>query len=179
MPTRQAHLHRLVSAALLSALCYAATRIIQIPAPMGGYVNLGDCIVLLSGWMLGPWWGFLAAGVGSMLADLLSGYAYYAPATFLIKGAMALLAALLFPPFKKLLRRSLPTRAVCALVCEAVMAAGYFGYAVLLSGSVPGSIATLPSNLIQGAFGVLTSILLAALLERTPLLRPTGLSSRN
>ena len=59
------------------------------------------------------------------------------------------------------------------------MAAGYFGYAVLLSGSVPGSIATLPSNLIQGAFGVLTSILLAALLERTPLLRPTGLSSRN
>ena len=112
MPTRQAHLRRLVSAALLSALCYAATRIIQIPAPMGGYVNLGDCIVLLSGWMLGPWWGFLAAGAGSMLADLLSGYAYYAPATFLIKGAMALLAALLFPPFKKLLRRSLPTRAV-------------------------------------------------------------------
>ncbi len=87
----------MVFCALLAALCYVATRVIQIPSPMSGYVNLGDSLVLLSGWMLGPWWGFCAAGIGSMLADVLSGYAYYAPATFLIKGVMALLAAVLFP----------------------------------------------------------------------------------
>ena len=51
---------------------------------MQGYVNLGDCAVPLSAWILGPVYGGVAAGVGSMLADLLSGYAHYAPGTFLI-----------------------------------------------------------------------------------------------
>ena len=27
--------------------------VVQIPSPMNGYVNLGDCFVLLSGWLLG------------------------------------------------------------------------------------------------------------------------------
>ena len=39
-----------------------------------------------------PLYGFLAAGLGSALADIFSGYAIYAPATFLIKGLMVLAA---------------------------------------------------------------------------------------
>lgn len=56
---------------------------------MNGFVNLGDCFVLLSGWLLGPWWGGAAGGIGSMLADLLLGYGHYAPGTLIIKGLMA------------------------------------------------------------------------------------------
>mgnify|MGYP004671995547 CR=1 FL=1 len=41
---------KLVFSALMAALVYAATMMIQIPSPMNGYVNLGDCFVLLSGW---------------------------------------------------------------------------------------------------------------------------------
>ena len=37
-----------------------------------------------------------AAGIGSMMADLFSGYAVYAPATFVIKALMALAAYLLY-----------------------------------------------------------------------------------
>ena len=48
-------IHRLVYAALLAALVCAATMVIQIPSPTGGYVNAGDGFVLLSGWLLGPW----------------------------------------------------------------------------------------------------------------------------
>lgn len=70
--------------------------VVRIPSPMNGYVNLGDCFVLLSGWLLGPWYGGAAAGIGSMLTDLLSGYGYYAPGTFVIKGLDALVAALIF-----------------------------------------------------------------------------------
>ena len=62
---------KLVLSALMAALVYVATSIIQIPSPMSGYVNLGDCFVLLSGWLLGPWYGGAAAGIGSMLVDLL------------------------------------------------------------------------------------------------------------
>ena len=87
---------KLVVSALMAALTYVATMVVQIPSPMNGYVNLGDCFVLLSGWLLGPWYGGAAAGIGSMLTDLLSGYGYYAPGTFVIKGLDALVAALIF-----------------------------------------------------------------------------------
>ena len=48
---------KLVVSALMAALTYVATMVVQIPSPMNGYVNLGDCFVLLSGWLLGPWYG--------------------------------------------------------------------------------------------------------------------------
>ncbi len=82
-------------AAMFAALCCVATLVIQIPSPMNGYVNLGDCFVLLGAVYLGPVWGFLAGGVGSMFADIISGYAHYAPGTFLIKGLMALACVLI------------------------------------------------------------------------------------
>ena len=65
-------LRKLVLAALFAALCTVMTMVIQVPSPMQGYVNLGDCAVLLSAWVLGPWYGGAAAGLGSMLADLLA-----------------------------------------------------------------------------------------------------------
>ncbi len=49
------------------------------PPLTGGYVHPGDGMVLLSGWLLGPWWGGAAAGIGSMLVDLLGGYASVVP----------------------------------------------------------------------------------------------------
>ena len=64
-------IRKLVLAALLAALVCVATMVVQIPSPMQGYVNLGDCFVLLSGWLLGPGYGAAAAGIGSMLVDLL------------------------------------------------------------------------------------------------------------
>ena len=65
----------MVMAAVMAALTYVATTVIKIPAPTGGYVHIGDGLVLLCGWILGPWWGGAAAGIGSMLVDLLGGAA--------------------------------------------------------------------------------------------------------
>lgn len=64
---RDANIKKLVLAALMAALTYVATSIVQIPSPMQGYVNLGDCIVLLSGWILGPWWGAAASIPGNLV----------------------------------------------------------------------------------------------------------------
>ena len=83
---------KLVMASLMTALTCVATMVIKIPSPLKGYINLGDCMVLAAGWMLSPAYAFLAAGLGSALADVFSGYVLYAPATFLIKGCMALIA---------------------------------------------------------------------------------------
>ena len=58
-------IRKLVMAALFAALCTVMTMVIQVPSPMQGYVNLGDCAVLLSAWVLGPLYGGAAAGTGS------------------------------------------------------------------------------------------------------------------
>ena len=155
----------MVLAAVLAALACVATMVVQIPSPMNGYVNLGDCFVLLSGWLLGPWWGAAAGGIGSMLADLLLGYGHYAPGTLVIKGLMALAAALLY----KALGKNTAASLVSGLVGEVIMVAGYFGYAALLLGKGIGAAASVPGNLVQGAVGLVAGFLLLQVARRTHL----------
>ena len=40
---------QLATASLIAALVCVATMIIKIPSPLKGYINLGDCVVLLAG----------------------------------------------------------------------------------------------------------------------------------
>ena len=163
-------IRKLVMAALFAALCTVMTMVIQVPSPMQGYVNLGACAVLLSAWVLGPLYGGAAAGTGSMLADILSGYAHYAPGTFLIKLAMAAAAALIF---RALQRPSIPlpaAQAVSGIAAEAIMTAGYFGYASLLLGRGLAAAASVPGNLIQGAFGLTAAATVYVLLDRSRVL---------
>ena len=82
--------NKLVLTALMVCLVLLATYIIKIPSPFTqGYVHLGDTMIFLSVLLLGKKGGAAAAGLGSALADLLGGYAAYAPWTFLIKALMA------------------------------------------------------------------------------------------
>ena len=156
-------IRKLVLAALFAALCTVMTLVIQIPSPMQGYVNLGDCAVLLSAWVLGPVYGGVAAGTGSMLADLLSGYAHYAPGTLVIKALDAIVAALIV----KALGRKPYAYAVGGLVGEIIMVVGYFGYAALLLGKGIGAAASIPGNLVQGAMGLVIGLVLFVLLKRS------------
>ena len=153
----------MVTAAVLAALSCVATMVVQIPSPMNGYVNLGDCFVLLSGWLLGPWWGGAAGGIGSMLADLLLGYGHYAPGTLVIKALDAIVAALIV----KALGRKPYAYAVGGLVGEIIMVVGYFGYAALLLGKGIGAAASIPGNLVQGAMGLVIGLVLFVLLKRS------------
>ncbi len=52
----------------------------------GGYFNIGDAAVILAGLYLGPRSGFLVGGLGSAFADLITGYWFFAPLTFIAKG---------------------------------------------------------------------------------------------
>lgn len=105
----------LAFAAVFAALCFTGTFVIVIPLPYG-YFNAGDVFVLLAGWCLGPVYG-AAAAVGSSLADVLSGFALYAPATFVIKGADALVAWAVYRAIRRLIsaeRLDFLPRAPCA-----------------------------------------------------------------
>ncbi len=145
---------KLVSAAMLSALCCVATAVIKLPSPIGGYVNLGDCMVLLAGWMLSPLYGFLAAGIGSALADIFLGYALYAPATFCIKGLMAIFVSGMG---KK--------RISGGLFAELFMVLGYYVFEGFLYG-FGASIINIPANAVQGVIGLVLGLLLIKGLEK-------------
>ena len=162
-------IRKLVLAALLAALVCVATMVVQIPSPMQGYVNLGDCFVLLSGWLLGPWYGFFAAGIGSGLADLLAGYAHYVPGTFIIKGLVALVAALLLRPMLKTGEKIPFWRlALIELPSEVIMVAGYFGYKALILDKGLAAAASIPNNLVQAAVGIVLSVVLYTALAKVP-----------
>ena len=149
---------KLVMAAMLAALTCVATMIVKVPSPMKGYLNLGDCVVLLAGWMLSPIYGFAAAGIGSAFADLFSGYVIYAPATFLIKGLMALIACYGFRFLYKAVG-NLPARIVSGLVAEAMMVLGYLVFEGCLYGFGP-SLVNVPANAVQGAAGLILGCVL-------------------
>ena len=162
---------RIVISALLAALACVATMIIKIPTPLNGYVNLGDCVVLLSGWLLSPGYGFLAAGLGSALADLFSGYAAYAPATFIIKGAMALVAFYCLRLMSKRIGR-LVSQIIGAVLAELVMVAGYFVFEGFLYGFAP-SVVNIPANAVQGIAGIIIGIVFVKIFDK---IYPGGLA---
>jgi uncharacterized membrane protein len=60
-----------------------------------GFFNIGESMVFLSALLFGPYVGAFAGGVGSMLADLLLGYPFYAPATLVIKACEGYVVGLL------------------------------------------------------------------------------------
>ena len=155
---------KIVVASLMAALTCVATMIIKIPSPLEGYLNLGDCVVLVAGWMLSPVYGFLAAGLGSALADLLSGYALYAPATFVIKGLMALAV---FAVYKLLQKRvgKFAARLIGGVTAELLMIAGYFVFEGFLYGFGP-SVVNIPANAVQGVAGIIVGLLLIKVFEK-------------
>ena len=151
---KQTKLRTLILAAMFAALTCVATMIIHIPSPIGGYFNLGDCMVLLSAFVLGPVWGTAAGGIGSALADVICGYFIYAPGTLVIKALMAL------PPSGSLLG---------SVAAEIIMVVGYFLYELPLFGYAPSLESAVTTNLPQAAVGLVAGMALFTLLDRTHL----------
>lgn len=158
----------MVTAAVLAALTCVATMVVQIPMPLTkGYVNLGDVMVLTSVWLIGSPWGVAAAGIGSAMAYLLTGYAYYAPATLIIKALMAVAAFYIAKCFMNgSYFKSLVGKVIGGTVAEIIMVAGYFVYAIILYGNVATAAAGIFGNAIQGAVGLIAGVLLTVALEK-------------
>ena len=152
-------LKKLVVSALLASFVCVATMIIQIPNGIGGYFNLGDCIVLLCGWLLGPVYGALAAGIGSMLADVFSAYVVYAPATFVIKALMAVVAHFT-------LKKGTVRVIISGLLAEIVMLLGYFIFEGAFLYNFGTAAAALVANSLQGIAGVISAVLLKEFIDR-------------
>ncbi|MCR5211984.1 MAG: ECF transporter S component [Lachnospiraceae bacterium] len=167
MDENKSRIQGIVMTSVFAALTFAATFLIKIPLPaVNGYVHPGDAIVVLSGLMLGGKKGFLAAGIGSALADLLGGYVIYAPVTFFIKGFAALLAAVLFKALmKKLSKHSVAAALIAGSADIILVPGGYFIFSSILYGTAAALISIVP-DLFQALFGLFVATILYPILRR-------------
>lgn len=151
---------KLVKAGLLCALVTVLTIFVQMPIPAiaGAYINGGDAGVYLAAFLLGGPWGAAVAGVGSAIADMALGSMVYAPATLVIKAAMAFFAARIYHGGGKF------SRILAPLAGSAIMIAGYFLYESVLFG--PGAAtASVLFNLIQAGGGTLAAYIATRALD--------------
>lgn len=151
---------KLVTAALMAALTCVATYAIHIPSP-AGYIHPGDGFVLLSGIILGPIYGPLAAGIGSLLADLIAAYPQYALATLIIKALTAALAAFIYRKGK------LSSVILAGVLGSFIVTPGYFIYDSFLYG-LAAALEQSPLNGIQNLLGIAVAALLFPLIIRIP-----------
>ena len=160
------NIRKIVLAALLAALTAVATMIIRIPTPTQGYIHLGDGMVLICGILLGPGLGALAAGIGSMMADLIGGYMAWVPGT-------ALLGGWLYHHMAGKGMNTLTRVVLCGIPAEIIMVLGYFVYEVgmeVVMGSSMGAAAAavvlgVPMNIVQGIAGIIVGAVLLPVLS--------------
>lgn len=179
--SKENKIKREVFAALMAALTFVGTFIITIPTPTMGYAHVGDAFVLLSGLLLGPVIGGLAAGIGSALSDLCLGYTIYVVPTFLIKFVTAAIAGSTLGVVRKTYGKKffLPLLFLFQMLAELNMVAGYFLFSAIKypilnmnwsrSGLLSGiSIAALsvPFNALQALIGAALATLLYPLFKK-------------
>ena len=158
--TNHEKIRRIVLTGLFAAFITVAT-LASFPLPGKGYANLGDAFIIVTSLLLPAGYGFLAAGIGSALADLILGYAVFAPGPFVIKGLMAL--AVYFIASK---RKNLLFVILGAIVAELIMIGGYLLYGGALFGFA-GALEDLLGNVVQGAIGIVLGVTAHTVLEKT------------
>lgn len=164
----------LATTAVMTALVLGLTLVRIAVTPINGYVHLGDIAIFFTSFAFGPWAGLVAGGLGTGLADVVSGYAIFAPLSLVVHGLQGLVAGWIV--------RRRPTSAGLALGVLAggvILVAGYFiGEAVVpVFGGPALALSEVPFNAVQAAFGSLGAVVYAAVARAYPRLRQTGTQS--
>ena len=150
----------LVTTGLMLALTTVATMFLKIPVG-AGYIHLGDVLVLLAARLLPRRNALLSAGIGAALADLLGGFAAWAPFTLVVKAGMVLLVDALPPEGGK-------GRRYAGLILAGVWTVvGYYLAEGLLYANWVAPLIGVPFNALQVAVGaVLSGLLYRSLKDR-------------
>lgn len=156
------NIRKLTLCAMLTAVVAVGTAAIAIPIPFtGGYINLGDGIILAIAYLLGAPYAMIAGGIGSALADVFAGYAQWAPFTLIIKGLMGYTAARIFIRGGK--PYSLRSWAA-VIVAELIMIGGYYLAGIVFTSPLI-SLQSIPANCVQAIGGGAVYFVLAVSME--------------
>ena len=141
-----------------------------IRIPLGdSKISVSNAVCVLCGLILGPSSGFLSAGLGNFLYDIFTGYGYESLITFVSKGAIALVVALITGSMRKrekMERRDYPRLFLASVLAALTYVLLYmlktfiFGLTVnglTLEGTFAKMGAKLPASLINAVFAAVVS----------------------
>ncbi|MFW5715087.1 MAG: ECF transporter S component [bacterium] len=164
---------RIATLAILIAVTALFTYVVRIPvAPTRGYINFGDVAIFFTAILFGPITAFITGGVGTALADLLAGYAQWAPFSFLAHGLQGLGIGLIIKAARKMRTHSdaeqdeLPQKpGFVSLLIAFVVGTLIMGGIYFLTGGImvgfAAAAAEIPGNILQNIVGILIGTPLA------------------
>lgn len=147
--------------AILAALVAVVTNFIKVPTPAtGGYINIGDTMVMFSAMVFGPVVGVFAGGVGSALGDIMGGFPGWAPITLVVKGLEGLAIGYIA-------RNSddVSTLVIAGIIGGLIMVSGYFAFEAYMFG-VPAALEEVPGNTVQAITGIIVGVGLATVIKK-------------
>ena len=132
--------------AVFIALVFVFTMLVNIKWPFGngGLVHLGNVPLFVCSIMLGKRAGAIAGAIGMSLFDIFSGWAMWAPFTFVIVGLMGYVVGLITEN-----RRTMVWYLVSMIAALVIKLIGYFFTEWILYGNPLAALQSVPGNIIQ------------------------------
>ena len=154
---------KLALTSLMTALILTATIAIRIPIPLTqGYIHLGDAMVYFGVIVLGRRNASIAAGLGSALADILGGFAVWAPWSLVIKAGMAFIAGSVMQRTGSDHKFDIHGKIIGMAAGGLFMTAGYFAAEAVMYGNPAVALIGIPWNIAQFTAGTAISLMLSA-----------------
>lgn len=150
--------------AVFAAATWIGTMFVAIPFGPG-FLNFGEIVIYTAAFLFGGIVGAIAGGIGAAAADVLLGFAFFAPITFIVKGLEGFVVG-------QLAGESVQSKAIAVAIGAPIMIVGYFLAVAYLEG-IPVAIAReLPIDILQAVVGfAIATPLATALQDRLPQLR--------
>ncbi len=159
----------MVLSALLISFVFIATKFINVRLPIsinGGLIHFGNVMLFAAAIVFGPRKGAVAGAFGMGLFDIVSGWAAWAPFTFIIRGVMGYIIGYTANSNNRN-GNSLLWNLAGILIAGVWMLAGYYVAEIIITGNYIAPVTSIPGNLIQIAFGALIGLPLAKALKKT------------
>lgn len=167
MIVKNTKLRKMTYTAMFTAIVFLLTTLVQIPMPLGGgYINLGEAGIYICAVMCGPFSGAFAGGVGAALADISTGYAFWALPTLIIKCVEGLIVG-------KFAQNT--SKYICAktnlgmVIAGIVMIFAYFcaRFIVVAGNTVQASVFAAGMNVFQIAAGIIVANIVLAAFDKS------------
>jgi len=158
----------MVETALLTALVFIATLLIHIPLPIsasGGLIHTGTAMLFIVAIVFGKEKAAIAGAIGMAIFDLSSGWALWAPFTFVVRGIMGYMVGYITWS-KNREGNNFLINILAIILAGAWMIGGYYITEGILYGNWISPMMSIPGNIAQIVIGLIIGLPMAKVLKK-------------
>lgn len=156
---------------IFTAIVFVVTAYLHIPSHTG-YTHIGDGFIYLAACLLPFPYAAFVGGVGALLADSLTGFAVWAPASIVIK----VLSVMFFTAKKK---KIINLKNLLALIPASLLCVGgYYLYDALIVGNFVSALAGIPGYITQSVLSSAFFIVSGIATDKSGLKNQIGANKR-